>query len=37
LRSQFEPNEKAPKKAKVEFDLAKPIKIKEQYKNVTYD
>ena len=37
LRAQFQPTEKVPKKVRVAFDLAKPIKIKEQYKHVTFD
>jgi len=35
--SQFKPTEKVLKKSKIEFDLAKPIKIKEQYNHVTFD
>jgi len=37
LRSHFQPPEKVAKKAKPGLDLAKPIKIKEQYRHVTFD
>lgn len=37
LRSHFQPPEKVAKKAKPDQDLAKPIKIKEQYRHVTFD